>query len=307
MAYELLIQFVAQNSDERVQTKARVIRWLEAIGRSDFVEGVIDGIESAITDDEKSSGLVSDDRFDDAPLALFDEHETECALLLRGLEAEFGSHVEGQITEISDDSWAQCWRDAFVPLETRKFYIVPLSSPTEGPRDKIRVEVISRHDAFGTGQHATTRAVIKVLEERLSEWRSGSLLDIGTGTGIYLVLAGHLGVTRLVGSEISEDLAAVARENCQIAGVAAEIFVREKPNFHERFDVIVANILAPVLYDLMPDMVRHLASGGRLVLAGFIEKEAGTLIQYAESFGLKLSFSCEELGWKCVVLENWST
>jgi ribosomal protein L11 methylase PrmA len=307
MAYELLIKFVGQNSDERIQTKAMVVRWLEAMGRSDFVEGVIDGLGSSITDDEKSSGLVSIDRFDDAPVALFDEHQTECALLLRGLEAEFGSHVDGQITEILDDSWAQCWREAFVPLETEKFFIVPSSSPTQGRRDKIRVEVINRHDAFGTGQHATTRVVIKVLEERLSEWHCDSLLDIGTGTGIYLVLASHLGVTRLVGSEISDDLAAVARENCQIAGVCADVFVQERPNFEEKFDVIVANILAPVLYDLMPDMAQLLAVGGRLVLAGFIEKEAGVLIQRAESFGLKFSFSCEELGWKCVVLENWLT
>jgi ribosomal protein L11 methylase PrmA len=307
MAYELLIKFVDQSADERIRTKTRVVRWLEAIGRCDFVEGVIDGLESTITDDEKSSGVVEDDRFDDAPVALFDQHHMECSLLLRGIVAEFGSHVDGQITEILDDSWAQCWRDVFVPLETRKFFIVPLSSPVEGPRDKIRVEVISRNDAFGTGQHATTRAVIKVIEDKLSEWGSSSLLDVGTGTGIYLVLAGHLGVTRLVGAEISEDLATVARENCQIAGIRADVFVQERPNLLEKFDVIVANILAPVLHDLMPDMAQHLAVGGRLVLAGFIEKEAGALIQRAESFGLKLSFSCEELGWKCVVLENWST
>ena len=77
MAYELLIKFVDQSADERIRTKTRVVRWLEAIGRCDFVEGVIDGLESIITDDEKSSGVVEDDRFDDAPVALFDQHHME--------------------------------------------------------------------------------------------------------------------------------------------------------------------------------------------------------------------------------------
>ena len=304
MAFELLIKFVDQISDERILVKTRVIRWLEAIGRGDFVEGVIDGIESRITEYEKSSGLIAEDRFEDAPIALFDEQESESRHLLKGLEAEFAPHIVGQITEILDDSWAQCWREVFAPLETGKFFIVPLSSPVQGPLYKVRIELICRHDAFGTGQHATTRAVIKTLEDNIGRWRPGSLLDVGTGTGIYLILAALLGVPRLAGTEISEDLANVARENCQIAGVQADVVVADRPIFPEKFDLVVANILAPVLHELIPDISRCLSAGGRLILAGFIDKESAPLILRAESFGLTLESRFDELGWKCLVFSS---
>ena len=304
MAFELLIKFSESTSQERALTKSKVIHWLESTGRSDFIEGVIDGVESPMTDTEKSYGLVEDERFDDAPLALFDDSEPECRRILLELVSEFGDRIKGAITEILDDSWAKCWQDAFVPLETRKFFIVPLFSPVITPKNKVRVELVARDEAFGTGQHATTRAVINILEDQLGDWAPKSLLDVGTGTGIYLILAANLGVKRVVGTEISEELANVALENCEIAGVDADVIVAERPSFSESFDLIVANILAPVLHDLMPSFTEHLTPGGWLILAGFINKEAAPMIRRAAAFGLNLHSRSEELGWVCLVFNR---
>lgn len=303
MAFELKIKFLDQDLSERALVKTRVSSWLDAIGRSDYVEGFIDGIDEALTDDEKSSGLVSEDRFDDAPIVLFDNDRAACDWICKGLLDQFGSKVFASISEIADQAWASCWRDTFEPLETSKFLIVPLSSGAEQPSGKIRVELVERDGVFGNGQHATTRAVIHVLEDNLLEWGSKSLLDVGTGTGIYLILAGLLGVQELVGTEISEDLADVARENCEISGVKASVLVMDRPILEKKFDLIIANILPPVLYDLMPDLAGHASKGCRLILAGFIGREEQRIIKRAEDFGFKWSQSTAELGWKCTVFE----
>lgn len=303
MAFELKIKFLDQDLSDRAIVKARVSSWLEAIGRSDYVEGIIDGIEDALTEDEKSSGIVSEGRFDDAPIVLFDSHSAVCDQIRKSLLDQFGPKVFASISEITDQAWASCWRDTFEPLETKKFLIVPLSSGAEQPPGKFRIELVERDGVFGNGQHATTRAVIHVLEDNLLSWHSTSLLDVGTGTGIYLILAGLLGVQELVGTEISEDLAEVARENCEISGVKASVLVMDRPILEKKFDLIIANILPPVLHDLMPDLASQASKGCRLILAGFIAKDEPQIIRRAQDCGFKLSHSTSELGWKCVVFE----
>lgn len=304
MAFELLITFVDPDLQDRVQVKARVIQWLEANGRTDFVDGVIDGLETPITDDEAASGDVPADRFDSAPLALFDDQKLVCDELLSQIYSEFGESLRGKVVEISDDSWSQCWRVKFEPIETHRFIIVPLGSSVETPAGKLRVELTDGGLAFGTGQHATTRAVIRLIESRIEEWGPASLLDVGTGTGIYLIVASRLGVGRLAGTEISSDLVAIAMENCDVAGVVAEIKVCEKPIFNHSFDLVIANILAPVLVELLPQFVACLSPAGRLVLAGFVSKEEEFITRAARSQKLELVESSSELGWKCLVFRR---
>ena len=105
----------------------------------------------------------------------------------------------------------------------------------------------------------------------------------------------------MVGTEISEDLAKIARENCNVADVNAEILVSEKPVFSKTFDVVIANILAPVLVELLPRFASCLSKSGHLVLAGFVAKEEEFIVNAAKVQKLKLVDSTSELGWKCLV------
>lgn len=301
MSFELLISFTSKDLSDRAQTKRRVMSWLEACGRTDFVEGVIDGVDMELTDHEAEFGQTSEERFSESPLAVFDPVEAYSKKLWHELHVEFGSDVRMAICEISDDSWQSCWRDDFSALATSRFFITPLGDPSSTPPGLARVEIDDRGAAFGTGQHATTRAIIKIMEEKFADWRPSSVLDVGTGTGIYLVLAHELGVKVLAGTEISSELVEVARSNCLTANARANICLANRPAFDSKFDVIIANILVPVLHDLMPDLVAQLAPGGRLIVAGFVEKEQGPLVQKAKTHGLAVAIDAQELGWKCVV------
>jgi hypothetical protein len=62
MAFELLVNFTSPDISERLATKQRLMAWLESIGRDDYVEGVIDGVEIKLTDAESDSGFRDEDR-----------------------------------------------------------------------------------------------------------------------------------------------------------------------------------------------------------------------------------------------------
>ena len=302
MAFELLISFSDPDIDVRRSVKNRVIAWLEAIGRFDYVEGVIDGVETALTESEEESGLTDEDRMSVSPIAVFDQSEAQSMELWRALIEEFGGDVRGAISEITDESWQQCWRDDFSPMATRKFFVAPLGDASPTPDGLTRVEIDAAGDAFGTGQHATTRAVIDVMEKSFPVWKPKSLLDVGTGTGIYLILASHLGVSKLAGTEISRELTDLALANCDAAAVSADIILCDRPRFDTKFDVVIANILVPVLHDLMPDIASLTSPGGRLIVAGFVQKEEAPLMECASRFGFKVESVTDDHGWKCVVL-----
>jgi ribosomal protein L11 methyltransferase len=304
MAYELMISFKSPDLSSRAQTKKRVTSWLEAIGRSDYVEGIIDGVDTQLTDEEEATGQTTEVRLETSPLALFDDAKPVCDSLARDLMKEFGDDIRCVINEITDESWQHCWREDFTPLTTQKFYITPLGDPTTTPPGLGRVEIDARGEAFGTGQHATTRAIISVLEQHLRDWGVKSVLDIGTGTGLYLILSKMLGATLLTGTEISGELVSLARANCEIAGVTANIVLCERPHFPDTYDLVIANILVPVLHDLMADMAQHLNPDGRLILGGFVTKEQASITHRAQACGLRVETTTDELGWKCLILRR---
>jgi hypothetical protein len=101
-----------------------------------------------------------------------------------------------------------------------------------------------------------------------------------------------LGAKILAGTEISHELVTLARSNCESAGVEAHIVVSERPAFDRMFDLVIANILAPVLHDLMPDLARHVSPGGRLILAGFVAKDRLPIRHYPNRDPIQMIRRC---------------
>jgi ribosomal protein L11 methyltransferase len=304
MSFELKISFISIGSEWTARTKRQVLDYLEALGRSDYVEGYIDGVQIELLQEELDSETTTEERMSAAAVVLYDDSRSQLGRLETEIKEAFPEKLWTEISEISDESWQRCWNEEFHPLETGRFWIVPLGHGSPTPRGLARIEIDAGDGAFGTGQHATTRAIIHLMENHFQHWRPKSLLDVGTGTGIYLVLAGKLGVSKLYGTEISQDLVGLAKSNCETAGVRANVFLSDHLKLPEKFDVVIANILVPVLHDLMSEMKTHLAPEGYLVIAGFVEKEEAPLLLRASHCGLKIESSSHELGWRCLVLRH---
>ena len=125
--------------------------------------------------------------------------------------------------------------------------------------------------AFGTGMHETTQLCIRMLKKYVTA--DTELLDVGTGSGVLSILALMFGAKHAVGTDLDKCAVPAVKENMENNGISADKFdmmigniiddkeVQDKVGY-DKYDIVVANILANVLVPLTPVILRQLKGGG---------------------------------------------
>lgn len=207
-------------------------------------------------------------------------NETENADRIKeSIESAFGRSERGdalitcEISAVPEQDWMQKWKEGFEPVEIGDRLLVAPSwkLPAKGgPRLVIQIDPGM---AFGTGTHETTRLCLEAIER---EWRGGSLLDVGTGTGILAIAAALLSPdSRVVAIDVDPQAIEVASENVAINGASACIELLEGQPINqagESFDMVVANLTAEVIVALMDDLAGCLAPEGLMILSGILSE-----------------------------------
>lgn len=252
---------------------------------------------SALLFDLGSTGIVTLEEHDDSVRlgAYFDEAKNAEAIK-QSVEAEFASSGSSNtlagvsISAVPDEDWMQKWKEGFEPVEIGKRLIVGPSWKLPDRSDGRIVIQIDPGMAFGTGTHETTRLCLEAIER---QWRGGSLLDVGTGTGILAIAAALLAPgSRVVAIDVDAQAIDVARENLAVNGVSSSIELRVGQPLNlagQEFGVIVANLTAEVIIDLLADLTRCLASEGRMILSGILNKLAVDVERALHSCGLTVN------------------
>ena len=202
---------------------------------------------------------------------------------------------DGSITcsETEDKDWINNWKQYFKPFTVDHILIKPTweEIPPEH-KDKLMIE-IDPGTAFGTGSHETTQLCIRQLQKYLRQ--GDQVLDVGTGSGILAIAALKLGAGYAFGTDVDENAVATARENAQVNQINEKQFVLTAGNIIddekiqnmaglEKYDVAVANILAPVIIMLQGEAARHLKKGGIFITSGIINtKEADVKAAFAQN------------------------
>lgn len=236
--------------------------------------------------------------------------ETLTAEATRRLERAVGGPVRLQWRWQPDLDWSREWKRGLGPRRIGR-HIVVAPSWTEaqvGPGDvAIRVDP---EMAFGTGEHATTRGALRLLEDTL---RPGDrVLDVGTGTGILSIAAVKLGSGPVLALEADARAAATARANLSRNGVAASVRLEavsvDSGTLSRlgagRFDLILANVLSGVLVPLLPAFQQALAAGGRAILSGILASESADVSRAARAAGLDATAEDREDEWWSVRLSR---
>jgi ribosomal protein L11 methyltransferase len=212
---------------------------------------------------------------------------------------------EPRFRELENADWAEAWKQNYtVQRVGRRLVVIPSwLNPAVDPGDKI-----IRLDpglAFGTGLHPSTRLCCAALEELV---RPGNcVLDVGTGSGILAIVAARLGAHRVLGLDIDPVAIRVAAENVGLNDVIEIVQVQsgtvQGPMFNEPgiWNVVVANILAPVIIDLAPDLVMCLAGDGRLIVSGIIANQAEAVITALEAASLTVIGKQQEGEWVALI------
>ncbi len=130
--------------------------------------------------------------------------------------------------------------------------------------------IIKPGAAFGTGRHETTRLCASLLEKIPN---TGSLLDVGTGSGILALLAARLGFSPIEAVEISQEARENAMENFRLNENPSISLLQDIGHCQDRYDAVVANILTPTILHLKEELLKRLKPGGWLILSGITREE----------------------------------
>jgi ribosomal protein L11 methyltransferase len=181
---------------------------------------------------------------------------------------------------IQETNWVESWKEHYHPIPVGQRLII-LPSWYENP-DLARIPImIEPGMAFGTGTHPTTQICLELLETHFSTLHP-SIIDIGCGSGILAIAARKLGATSLLGVDIDPEALDNARQNAELNGVAGQIewgvgSVREIRGGQfsiEKADILLANILAPVIIRLLDQgMVELLNQNGVMILSGILAEQ----------------------------------
>jgi ribosomal protein L11 methyltransferase len=214
----------------------------------------------------------------------------EAADLLGAQDFFVGCEVLG-VKNVPEQDWVRLTQSQFEPVAiTDDFWIVPSwHEPPAGAQHVIRLDPGL---AFGTGTHPTTRMCLRWIAARqLSAQR---VLDYGCGSGILAIGAARMGATDV--SAVDIDPAAVTATDLNAHANHVSLHSGLPDLASGVYDVVLANILATPLKVLAPLLCAHVATGGHLVLAGILSRQA-TELQEAYGPWLRLSVADEQEGW----------
>jgi ribosomal protein L11 methyltransferase len=207
--------------------------------------------------------------------ALFDDAEAAetAATWLLAHHADSGLAIQA-LAEVPEQDWVRITQSQFEPVPvTPRFWIVPSWHAVPDA-----AEVSIRLDpglAFGTGTHPTTRMCLRWLATQTAALPC-PVLDYGCGSGILAIAAAKFGATPVDAVDIDPAAVTATRDNAAAnAAALATVGLPEAIGAPAgRYGLVVANILAMPLKLLAPLLCGHLAPGGRLLLAGLLERQA---------------------------------
>lgn len=230
---------------------------------------------------------------------------------VRELIASFpiaGVTITYNTEEIPDQDWNETWEaEGFEPIVVDgKVTIYDAHHVEDAEQFSSPIQIgIQARNAFGTGNHETTRMIVSTLLELPLTGRR--VLDCGCGTGILGITAVKCGAASVVAYDIDEFSSDNARHNAVLNGVGEQIDVllgnaNVLSHVDGIFDVVLANINRNVLLQDMEAFHNVMASGASLVLSGFYTEDAPMLLQKAETLGLHEVSRKVDNNWCCLLL-----
>ncbi len=264
----------------------------------------------AIEERRSSSGSHGDAGMLELWTAVGDEPEA----IERAVEALRG-RWEHRVVEVSDvvDDPAQTWRDFASPMWVADdLVIVPAWRDVDLPTTTVSPLVIRIEPggAFGLGDHPTTLLSLRALRRLLvgPPGRLGDaavdVIDVGCGTGVIAVTAAFLANRPVRAIDVASAAVEATIDNATRNGVSDSVGVdlTDLADIDVEYDVVVANILAPVLVSLADDLRRVTLAEGRLVISGIL---VGSHQHVLDALAPMVVVRTDVLdGWACVELRH---
>ena len=210
-------------------------------------------------------------------------------------------------------------KERYRPIQiVKNMVIVPawMESPT---LDRIAVR-IDPGMAFGTGTHPTTQLCLELLETEIPDAltihappETVSIIDVGCGSGILSIAALKMGVSYALGVDTDAQAIKAAHDNAKLNGIERGLRLGvgsladiQAGSFGDKqAEIVVANILAPVIVRLLQCGLANLVScGGKLILSGILEAQISEVEAAVHESGLQIAGRYQSADWAALVAAN---
>jgi ribosomal protein L11 methyltransferase len=217
----------------------------------------------------------------------------------------FDAELNPRLEEVVGDAWRDAWKEHFAPFRLSPRIVIKPPWRDVDPElleGSPHVLELEPGRAFGTGLHATTSLVSRVLDARSAEYAGKELLDVGCGSGILALVALILGASRARAIDVDADAIHVAIENAERASLRDRIEADATPveQITARYPLVLANIQAEVLVPLASAIMARVAPGGLLILSGILVPQKDRVL--AAYPGVSLLEAPIEGDWIALVL-----
>ena len=306
--------------------RLKTLSEVEDIVISALAEAGVEGVEIEdkvpLTEDDKQQMFVDilpDGPADDgiAYLNFYLEEDADKEVILDRVRAKLEAlrqfmdigdcSIEESQTE--DKDWINNWKEFFHQFYVDDILIIP-SWEEMKPEDVDKMVIhIDPGTAFGTGMHETTQLCMRQLKKYVTS--NTQLLDVGTGSGILSIVALKLGAKHAVGTDLDPCAISAAKENLEvnqipegamdvmIGNIIDDAQVQEQVGY-EKYDIVVANILADVLVPLTPVIIHQMKPGGIYITSGIIDEKEETVVEAVKSAGLQVAEVTHQGEWVSV-------
>ena len=252
-----------------------------------------------------------------AYISFYLEEEDEAGQILskaREELKEMSAYVDvGECTfeesQTEDLDWINNWKQYFHQFYVDDILIIPSWEDVK-PEDNGKMIIhIDPGTAFGTGMHETTQLCIRQLRKFVTE--QTKVLDVGCGSGILGMLALKFGAKHSVGTDLDPCAMDATRENMEVNGILESQYevmigniindrsIQDKAGY-EKYDIVVANILADVLVELTPVIIGQMKKGGIYITSGIIDDKEQTVVEAVKQAGLEVLEVTYQGEWVCV-------
>ena len=206
---------------------------------------------------------------------------------------------EGTITEsqTEDKDWINNWKQYFHQFYVDDILIIPSWEEVK-PEDQDKMIIhIDPGTAFGTGMHETTQLCMRQLKKYVN--KDTQILDVGTGSGILSIAALKLGAAHAVGTDLDPCAISAVKENLEanevpvtdmdmiLGNIIDDKKIQDEVGY-EKYDIVVANILADVLIPLTPVILHQMKKGGLYITSGIIDDKEESVVAAVKAAGLEV-------------------
>jgi len=183
---------------------------------------------------------------------------------------------------LQDQVWERTWMAHFKPmLFGDRLWVCPSGSEQESPETVCMT--LDPGLAFGTGTHATTALCLEWLARY--DLKDKIVLDYGCGSGILAIASVLLGAHHVAAVDIDTQAITATKNNAAKNNIDSKIncyLPDDCPAIQA--DIVVANILANPLIEMVQPILTLLNSGGYIVLSGILSEQVGHVMEAYSPF-----------------------